>query len=280
MIPGVRRVLVLGDGSAGFLAAIAVKNGVPDVDVEVVRSPEVGVFGDGESTTPLVPRFLHGTLNLDLHEFYRKVKPSWKLGVRYEWGPRPTFYSTFADNATTQYTALRHPTGYYCREDFDDATIDAALLGAGKAFLRGAGDVPLIARTAAYHLDNAAFASYLEENARNLGIKISKDAVHDIEANDRGVAHLKLASGRIATADLYVDCTGFRSLLLGEAMREPFESYKSSLFCDRAIVGSWDRDDEPILPFTVAETMDRLIDCSNDTEEHKRLLKDLWRALL
>ena len=58
-----------------------------------------------------------------------------------------------------------------------------------------------------------------------------------------------------ARGDLYVDCSGFRSLLLGQALKEPFMSFASSLFCDRAIIGGWDRDDERVLPFTVAETM-------------------------
>jgi tryptophan halogenase len=65
-----------------------------------------------------------------------------------------------------------------------------------------------------------------------------------------------LASGAAVKADLYVDCSGFRSELLGRALGEPLVSFKSSLFCDRAVVGGWDRTDEPIKPYTTAETMD------------------------
>src|SRR6185295_11334759 len=56
--------------------------------------------------------------------------------------------------------------------------------------------------------------------------------------------------------DFFIDASGFRSELLGRTLEEPFVSFASSLYCDRAIVGGWDRTDEPILPYTTAETMD------------------------
>jgi tryptophan halogenase len=77
----------------------------------------------------------------------------------------------------------------------------------------------------------------------------------DVPQNDAGVAGLVLASGVTLTADLYVDCSGFRSVLLGQTLREPFVSFKRSLFNDRAVIGPWVRTDEPIQPYTTAETM-------------------------
>ncbi len=76
----------------------------------------------------------------------------------------------------------------------------------------------------------------------------------DVPQNEEGIAGLVLASGVTQTADLYVDCSGFRSLLLGKTLREPFVNFKSSLFCDRAVIGPWKRTDEPIQPYTTAET--------------------------
>jgi hypothetical protein len=66
---------------------------------------------------------------------------------------------------------------------------------------------------------------------------------------------LRVQSGTEIAADLYVDASGFRSQLMGMTLNEPFFSYKDSLFCDRAVVGGWDREDEPIKPYTTAETM-------------------------
>ena len=73
---------------------------------------------------------------------------------------------------------------------------------------------------------------------------------------DGGIAAVHLEDGRRIAADLFIDSSGFRSELLGKALEEPFVSFDRSLFCDRAVVGGWDRTVEPILPYTTAETMD------------------------
>src|SRR5205814_5969658 len=66
----------------------------------------------------------------------------------------------------------------------------------------------------------------------------------------------RLESGAVLDADLFVDASGFRAQLLGKTLKEPFYSYKDSLFCDKAVVGGWKREAEPIKPYTTAETMD------------------------
>jgi len=72
----------------------------------------------------------------------------------------------------------------------------------------------------------------------------------------QGSRDLEFEDGRRLVADFYVDASGFRSELLGKALEEPYVSYDKSLFCDRAVVGGWERTTEPILPYTTAETMD------------------------
>jgi tryptophan halogenase len=111
----------------------------------------------------------------------------------------------------------------------------------------------------AYHVENEKFVRFLEEYAVALGVTIRDDTVTEVEQNEHGVAALRLESGQRETADLYVDASGFASVLLGKALGEPFQSYKSSLFCDRAVVGGWDRtapEDMVIKPYTTCETMD------------------------
>ena len=76
------------------------------------------------------------------------------------------------------------------------------------------------------------------------------------ERGDQGIAALITQSGERLTPDLYCDACGFRSELLGRALGEPFLSYEDALFCDRAVIAGWPRTDEPIKPYTVAETMD------------------------
>jgi tryptophan halogenase len=127
-----------------------------------------------------------------------------------------------------------------------------------RAFPRQPDGSPVISQTAAYHLENKTFVGYLETVARSIGVTIQDDTVTAVEQDDRGVKALRLASGGpAATADMFVDCSGFESALLGKALAEPFVSFKDTLLCDRAVVGGWDRGaDEPIQPYTTAETMD------------------------
>src|SRR5262245_56847317 len=82
----INRVLVLGGGSAGFLAAITLRHRMPDLPVTLIRSPDIGIIGVGEGTTPAVTAHLHQYLKLDIGEFYRKAQPFWKLGIRFLWG--------------------------------------------------------------------------------------------------------------------------------------------------------------------------------------------------
>jgi tryptophan 7-halogenase len=126
-----------------------------------------------------------------------------------------------------------------------------------KVFARKPNGEPLIGSDLAYHVENAKFVSFLEVKAIELGIPVVDDTVNEVSQDDRGITALHLASGQTVSADLYVDCTGFRSVLLGKALEEPFIDFKSTLWCDRAVAGGWERSaDEPIKPYTTAETMD------------------------
>ena len=80
----IQKVLVLGGGSAGFLAAIALKTRLPQLQVTVLRSPDIGIIGVGEGTTVSVPNHLHGYLRLEPGEFHRAVKPTYKLGLKFQ----------------------------------------------------------------------------------------------------------------------------------------------------------------------------------------------------
>ncbi len=255
MIPRVRKILVLGGGSAGFLAAITCRTIVPDIEVELLRSPDIGIIGVGEGTTPTIPTLLHGILNLDLAEFYRVANPSFKLGIRFLWGPRHHFNYTFRSQCDTQYLKLTQPTGFYCRDNFEHADQSSSLMDAGKAFMRRPDGYPVLDRDASYHLENETFVKFLEGQARKLQVQIRDDKVIEVKQDDTGIAGLVLEKGGEIAGDLYIDSSGFRSVLLGQTLKEPFIPFDKSLFCDRAVVGGWTRSKEPILPYTIAETM-------------------------
>jgi tryptophan halogenase len=253
----IQRVLVLGGGSAGFLAAISLKMKIPALDVTVVRSSHMGVIGVGEATTFAFPNYLHGRLKIDPGEFHRNAQPTWKLGIRFlNWSPRGHFDYTFRPQVTSRWENLPRPNGYYCYEDFEYADVFPALMSHDKAFLRNKHGGPHIGTDVAYHIENRTFVAYLETYAARVGIDIQDEVIASIRQDEHGIAGVALESGRTATADLYIDCTGFGSLLLGRTLGEPFLSFSSTLFNDRAVWGGWERAEEPIRPYTTAEAMD------------------------
>src|SRR4030095_2464204 len=114
---------------------------------------------------------------------------------------------------------------------------------------------PYVHNNHAYHIENKKLVGWLEGVCRQFGVEIL-DATVRPECSDGGIAALITETGEGLTADLYLDASGFRSELLGRALNEPYLSYSDSLFCDRAVIGGWARTDEPIKPYTLAETMD------------------------
>src|SRR5437660_4222984 len=253
----IEHILVIGGGSAGFLAAISLKTKLPALDVRVVRSKDMGVIGVGEATTFAFPNYLHGRLRIEPGEFHRNAQPTWKLGIRFlNWGPRRHFDYTFRPQVTSRWQNLSKPNGYYCFDDFEYADVFPALMSHDKAFLRNPRGGPHIGTDVAYHIENRTFVAYLEKYAERIGIAIHDDLVVDVKQDEHGVAGLGLKSGGTDTADLYIDCSGFGSLLLSRTLHEPYLSFKPTLFCDRAVWGGWERTDEPIRPYTTAEAMD------------------------
>lgn len=251
----VRSIIILGGGSAGLLTALALKRNFPSLRIELIRSSEIGTIMVGEGSTHVMPAHLHGYLGIDPAEFHARVMPTYKLGIRFLWGPRPRFHFTFSlQQLDYRYFTLPKPNGFYCNEDFDFADINAALMAHNRAFERQDDGSPLVTAKVGYHLENAHLVEFLESRVRSAGIAVFDDTLAEVEQDETGITSLRLASGRTAKADLFVDCSGFRSELLGKALGEPFSPFSASLPCDRAVVGGWKRSGEPLLAFTTVET--------------------------
>jgi tryptophan 7-halogenase len=253
----IQNVLVLGAGSAGLIAAISLKRKIPRLGVRVVRSPHIGVIGVGESTTPAFPQHIFEYLGISRRHFYATARPTWKMGIHFIWGPRPHFEYGFQFQLDVQLPDLSRPNGFYCDEEFESASLCAALMSQQKAFPRQPdGKGPEIPPWHAFHLENPKLVACLESVAREIGIEFIDAKISGAQRGSAGISAVVLEDGRSVEADLFVDASGFRSELLGREMKEPFVSFEKSLFCDRAVVGSWPRTTEPILPYTTAETMD------------------------
>lgn len=126
-----------------------------------------------------------------------------------------------------------------------------------KVFARQPNGAPDVQGWHAFHIENKKLVEVLEFEARAAGVTFTDGTVRGVERGGEGVAALVLEDGQRVEADFFVDASGFRSELLSRALEEPFVSYDRSLFCDRAVVGGWERGaDEAVLPYTTAETMD------------------------
>ena len=253
----VKKVVILGGGSAGFLCAMALKIKMPDLQVRVIRSKEIAIIGVGEGSTIPLTQFLHGFLQLDMRKFVALTKPTWKLGMRFLWGPRHHFYYPLGEQLDRRIPGLPKNSAAFCdcNTDLNYTSPLAAMMAHDKMLPRAKDGSPAWHWDVAYHVENENFVAGLETIAAGAGVEIVDDTVDHVTQDESGVTGLVMKSGRIETGDLYVDCSGFRSLLLGQTFKEPFISFKSSLFCDRAVVGGWQRTDEPVHPYTTCETM-------------------------
>lgn len=253
--PKIQRVLVLGGGSAGLLAALTLKRLNPQLELTLVYSSEIGVIGVGEGTTAVFPAHLFETLGIPKEEFYAEAQPTWKQGIRLLWGPREEFFYDFEFQYDQRFEGMPKANGFYAAGDCRDLSQAGALMARGKAFTTGPLGKPVIKGQYAFHIENHRLVSCLENVARRSGITLEDDVLEQVDLEQGRVTALHFKSGATRTADLYIDASGFQAELIGKALAEPFKSFSDSLFCDRAVIGGWHREDEPIHPYTTAETM-------------------------
>jgi tryptophan 7-halogenase len=241
------------------MAALALKTKMPTLTVRVVRSRELGIIGVGEGSTAALTDFLHGYLRVPSKKFHEQAQPTWKLGLRFvQWGARTNFNYSFGPGLEVRSVPEQvKPNGFYCDENIDYTDPYSALMTHDRVFPRSNGRMAPH-QFFAYHFENEKFVRFLENFAEELGVEIVDETVAEVDQNEARIKSLKFVSGNSESADLYVDCSGFFSVLLGRALGEPFVPFKSSLFCERAVVGGWNREgqeDETIKPYTTCETM-------------------------
>ncbi|HEX2222722.1 MAG TPA: tryptophan 7-halogenase [Thermoanaerobaculia bacterium] len=248
----VRTVGILGGGTAGYLAALALRRKLPHLAVSLIESSDVPIIGVGEATTPLMPQFLHVDLGLDPHRLFREVRPTLKLGIRFLWGAPETgdFHYPFGPVHALE------PVVY--GGDLKECSLQSLMMAAGTVplYSNGAGWTNRLGTAAAYHLDNERFVAYLQSRAALAGVQRIEATVAGVEKSDDGeeVRALVTADGRRLSFDLYLDCSGFRSLLLEEGLASPWIGFEGSLWTDRAVVAPVPHGGN-IQPYTTAETL-------------------------
>ena len=238
---------VVGGGTAGWFAALAIKRAFPSLEVTVIASREIPIIGVGEATTPLLVPFLAVDLGIDAGALLEAVRPTWKLGIQFQWAARD-FHYAFGD--ADLIGALAHEGDLRaCSLTSRLMTADASpILRDGEGYASLLGELKF-----AWHLDNARLVPFLAAEGARAGVKQIDLVINSVDINDHGVTALVCGERRLSY-DLYVDCSGFRSLLL-DALGVPFHSYADSLWCDRAWVGEVGNGGH-FRPYTVATTMD------------------------
>ncbi len=245
----VRTVGILGGGTAGYLAALALACKLPHLEVTLIESSQVPIVGVGEATTPLMPQFLHADLDLSVQRLFREVRPTLKLGIRFAWGP-------------PEIDAFHYPFGplRLLEPQIHDGDVRRCSL---RSMMMAAGAVPVsrdgrasLGTEVAYHLDNEPFVAYLTRLAARRGVRRVDARIAEVQTSGDGeeVRALIAEDGRRFAFDLYLDCSGFRSLLLEGALGSPFVSFSASLPTDRALVATVPHGGR-VAPYTLAETV-------------------------
>lgn len=252
--PGIREVAIIGGGSAGWMAAaMLVRLLGGGLRIRLIESDEIPTVRVGEATIPPI-KTMNNTLGIDEDEFVRATHGTFKLAIQFEhWGSLENVYMhAFGGVGQDLGSSFQH---YWRRAiknghntDFWDFSLNYQAAKRGK-FIR-----PQPARTRrapeltyAYHFDAGLYAQYLRHLSEDAGVQRIEGTVVGVELNSESgfVDSVTLASGQTVEADLFIDCTGFRGLLIEEALKTGYEDWSHWLPCDRAVAVATEALPEP-----------------------------------
>jgi len=248
----VKNIVIVGGGTAGWTAAAAVARLIgANLNVVLVESDAIGTVGVGEATIPPF-RTLHRLLKIDEADFLAKVQGTIKLGIGFE-----------------NWRAIGHDyfhsfgiTGQGCwAAGFQHFWLKARALGFGEDYGCYAPEL-MAAKTGrfgllqqdglsyAYHIDATSYARLLRQQAEQDGVtRIEGKIVAVNQAESGDISDVVLESGQVVKGDLFIDCSGFVSLLMGKALGTEFEDWTHWLPCDRAVAVQTKSVSDPV-PYT------------------------------
>ena len=240
-----RRIVIVGGGSAGWMTALTFARSLIDrgVEITVVESPAVGIIGVGEGSTPWLRGFFD-SLGIEEAEWMPACHATYKCGITFAgWSTRPGFeryfhpFASMLDNLTmTQFVhnvearvkgadVYAHPDRFFI----------AARLASGQRAPKAPESFPFDIWHG-YHFDSMLLGQFLHRKALERGIRYKSCHVTHATLNAEGaIASVGTAEGETIEADVFVDCTGFAGLLIDKTLRTPFISFASNLFNDAAV---------------------------------------------
>jgi len=259
------KVVVVGGGTAGWMTAAALVKLLPDrCDVHLVESEAIGIVGVGEATLPHIRAF-NERLGIDEAEFMAASRATFKLGIEFrDWGRVGDGYihpfGTFGrGNSEVEF---HH---YWTRLEREGAAAPpigefsmAVTMAYLNRFARPDPNPEKLESTFsyAYQFDATLFAPFLRQLAEQMGARRTEGRIVDVELDGEGgdIRAVNLESGERIDGELFIDCSGFFSLLLGKTLEEPFENWSQWLPCDRAVAMPC-RTRTALTPYTSAIAM-------------------------
>lgn len=242
----VRKVTIVGGGTAGWMAASVLSQWLTKVEVKLVESDAIGIIGVGESTIPHIRNFV-ALAGIDELKMISESKATFKLGIQFvDWGaPGETYIHGFGKIGRDMLWLHLHQLWLAARErvpasieSFDHYALNCvACLKNRFAFPdKRNPNSPLADIDYAYQFDASLVARYLRSESEARGVqRIEGRIVEVVQNSENGfVERVRLEDGREVDGDLFIDCSGMRALLIGDALGNGYEDWNQWLLCDRA----------------------------------------------
>ncbi len=263
---GIENIVIVGGGTAGWMAAAAMSQVLRNTGIKItlIESDAIGTVGVGEATIPAIKHF-NTVLGIDEDEFLKATHGTFKLGIQFvDWYKKDhRYYHPFGNIGTRiDRIAFQH---YWQKmwnlgltEDLIAFSLNAQACDQNR-FMRPVNiqSSPLAEIAYAFHFDAGLYAKFLRRLAEQNGVHRIEGMIEGVNLrSDNGfIDNVRLSSGQLISGDLFLDCSGFKGLLIGEALGTAYEDWSNLLPCDSAVaVGSARLN--PLPPYTRATARD------------------------